>query len=74
MGNGATVQFLGVEVVRESDLALCCRITGRDYWIAPDRLLEGSSIAHFGDRGVVVLARQFAQDRGLLLSQSRPLR
>jgi hypothetical protein len=74
MGNGATVQFLGVEVVRESDLALCCRITGRDYWIAPDRLLEGSSIAHFGDRGVVVLARQFAQDRGLLLGQSRPLR
>jgi hypothetical protein len=73
MANGVAVQFLGVEVVRESDLALCCRITGRDYWIAPDRLLDGSSVTHFGDRGVVVLARQFAEDRGLLLGPSRPL-
>jgi hypothetical protein len=72
MARGATVQFLGVEVVRESDLALCCRITGRDYWIARDHLLDGSSVAHFGDRGVVVLARQFAEDRGALLGQSSP--
>jgi hypothetical protein len=40
MGIGATVEFRGVEVVSESDLALCCRITGRDHWIAPDRLSE----------------------------------
>jgi hypothetical protein len=28
MGMGATVRFEGAEVVRESALALCCRIMG----------------------------------------------
>jgi hypothetical protein len=73
MGIGATVEFQGVKVVAESDLALCCRITGRDHWIAAHRLLEGSSVAHFGDRGTMILARQFAEDRGLLLGRPRPL-
>ena len=59
-------------MVRESDLALCCRITGWDYWIAPDRLIEGSSVAHFGDRGIIIVARQFAEDRGLLLGRTCP--
>lgn len=74
MGVGATVRFESVVIVAESTLALCCHITGRDHWIAPDRLLYGSSIAHFGDRGVIVLARQFAEDRGLLSGRSSPLR
>ena len=74
MGMGATVRFEDAVVVRESALALCCRIMGRDHWIAPDRLLDGSSVAHFGDRGVIVLTRQFAEDRGLLLGPSRSLR
>ena len=73
MDSGGTVRFQGVEVVRESDLALCCCIKGRDYWIAPDRVLAGSSVAHFGDRGTMVLATQFAEDQGLLLGRSRPL-
>ena len=71
--DAATVCFEEVEVIRESDLALCCRIAGRDYWIAPDRILSGSTVAHFGDRGKIVLARRFAADRGLLLGRSRPL-
>ena len=73
MANGATVEFQGVEVVAESDLALCCRITGRDHWIAPHRLLDGSRIAHFGDRGSVILERAFAEDGGLLLGRPGPL-
>jgi hypothetical protein len=72
MGVGATIEFQGVEVVRESDLALCCRITGRDYWITPDRLIEGSSVAHFGDRGIIIVARQFAEDQGMLPGRSHP--
>ncbi len=39
MDAGATVEFRGVEIVRESTLAVCCRIREREYWIAPDRLL-----------------------------------
>ncbi len=73
MSSAATVEFQGVKVVAESELAFCCRITGRDHWISPQRLLEGSSVAHFGDRGIVIVARQFAEDRGPLLGQFPPL-
>jgi hypothetical protein len=51
MGIGATVEFPAVKVVRESDLRLCCRITGRNHWIARDRVLSRSSVVHFGHRG-----------------------
>ena len=74
MGIGATVEFQGVEVVSESTLALCCHIGGRDYWIAQEHLLEGSSVAHFADRGSMVVTREFAEERGLLRDRSRPLR
>jgi hypothetical protein len=47
---------------------------GRDYWIAPDRLLAGSTVARFGDRGVVVVGRQFAEDEGLVVNAFRPVR
>lgn len=73
MGVGVTVEFQGVEVVSESDLALCCRIRGRDYWIAQEHLLQGSSVAHFADRGIIILTRAFAEERGLLRDRSRPL-
>ena len=66
MGIGATVELQNVKVVAESVLGLCCRITGRDHWIAPHRLLAGSTVAHFGDRGIIVVARQFAEERALL--------
>ena len=71
MSTAATVEFQGVKVVAESALALCCHIMGRDRWIPPHHLQEGSSVAHFGDRGIVVVSRQFAEDRGLLLGPSR---
>jgi hypothetical protein len=63
---GATVELQNVKVVAESVLGLCCRITGRDHWIARHRLLTGSTVVHFGDRGILVVARQFAEERSLL--------
>ena len=72
-GIATTVEFQGVKVVAESERALCCRIAGRDHWIASDRLLEGSSVAHFGDRGTVVVTSEFAEDEGLLKSPFPPL-
>ena len=74
MGVEGTVRFKSVEIIGESTLGLCCRIEGRDHWIAPDRLLDGSDIAHFGDRGIIVLARMFAEAQGLLRGRSHPLR
>ncbi len=73
MGVGATVELKDVTVVAESELGLCCRIMGRDHWITAHNLLNGSSITHFGDRGILIVARQFAEDGGLLLSRF-PLR
>jgi hypothetical protein len=73
MGVGVNVEFRGVKVVRESDLALCCHIRGRDYWIGREHLLNGSTVAHFADWGTVLVTRQFAEARGLLRDRSRPL-
>jgi len=67
MSTAATVEFEGVKIVAESALGLCCRIAGRDHWIPPHNLQQGSSVAHFSDRGTIVVPRQFADDRGLLL-------
>ena len=72
-GVAATVEFQGVKVVAESERALCCRIAGRDHWIPPGRFLEGTSVAHFGDRGAVVVTSEFAGIQGLLLNQFPPL-
>ena len=65
MNVAATVEFQGVKVIAESERALCCRIMWRDHWIPPHNLLEGSTVAHFGDRGVLVVSRQFAEDEGM---------
>jgi hypothetical protein len=73
MSAAVTIELHGVTVVAESEFALCCQITGRDHWIPAHRLLKGSSVAHFGDRGSIVLARQFAEECGLLLERFRPL-
>ena len=70
---GTTVHFRDVSVVAESELALCCRITGRNYWLDHAHLLEGSTVAHFGDHGIIVLTSQFAEERGLLLGRGAPL-
>ena len=72
-GIAPTVEFEGVKVVAESDRALCCRIAGRDHWIAPGRFLEGTSVAHFGDRGRVVVTSEFADTQGLFLNSFPPL-
>ena len=66
MGIGAAVELQNVKVVAESVLGLCCRIAGRDHWIALHRLLAGSTVAHFGDRGSIVVAREFANEKALV--------
>ena len=71
MGIGETIEFRGVKIVKESDLAVCFRIAGQDHWIARERIMSGSSVVSFGDRGTVVLERQFAEDRGLPLARFR---
>ena len=71
IGEAETIEFRSVKIVRESDLAVCCRIAGQDHWIAREWVLSGSSVVSFGDRGTLVLKRQFAEDRGLLRTRLR---
>jgi len=66
IGETETIEFRSVKIVSESDLAVCYCIAGQDHWIARERVLSGSSVVSFGDRGTLVLTRQFAEDRGLL--------
>jgi hypothetical protein len=73
VSSAITIEFQDVKIVAESALGLCCRIVGRDHWIASRHLLEGTSVAHFGDRGTVVLTSEFARKQGLLLSAFPPL-
>jgi hypothetical protein len=55
----------GVEVVRESDAALLCRIEGHERWIPRDKLCDGTTIRKKGDTGTLVVPRQFAVEWGL---------
>jgi hypothetical protein len=60
------VEFVGVEVLDEDDLVLLCRVGRRRHWFGVDRLQPGTTVAHRGDRGLLVLDRQFARERGLI--------
>jgi hypothetical protein len=54
-----------VEVVRESDSSLLCRIEGHDRWIPTDKLRDGTTIRRRGDVGTLVVPRDFAVEWGL---------
>jgi len=60
------VQFTNVEVLEEDDCVLLCRVGGRRHWLGVGRLQPGTTVAHRGDRGVLVLDRQFALERQLI--------
>ena len=60
-----TVEIRDVTVMRQTDLALLCRIGNVHLWIAPTRLRPGSTVARQGDVGTLVLTHRFAVERGL---------
>jgi hypothetical protein len=54
-----------VEVLRESDSSLLCRIEGHDRLIPMEQLRDGTTIRRRGDVGTLVVARAFAAEWGL---------
>ena len=60
------VTLSGVQVVRESGVALLCRIEEHVRWIPREQLREGTTIHHVGDTGVLVVPRAFAVEWGLV--------
>jgi hypothetical protein len=61
-----TIEIRGVTVMLQSDLALLCRMGSQDRWIAPTQFQSGSTVAHQGDVGTIVLKRPFAVEQGLV--------
>ena len=59
------VRLTEVEVIKESDVSLFCRIEGHVRWIPRDKLCEGTTIQRTGDKGTLVVPRQFAVEWGL---------
>ena len=58
------VEFVGVQVLDEENLVLLCLIEGKRHWIGVGRAQLGSTVAHRGDRGRLVLEQQFAHGLG----------
>ena len=61
-----TIEIRGVTVMRQTDVALLCRMGNQHRWIAPTQLQPGSTVAHSGDVGTIVLKRPFAVEQGLV--------
>jgi len=66
-----TIEIRGVTVVRQTDVALLCRMANQHRWIAPTQLQRGSTVARQGDVGIIVLKRPFAVEHGLVPFQGR---
>ena len=65
IGHAPTVVFEDVAVLRETALAIICRIAGETHALALRRLQRGSTVKHAGDHGVLVLTQEFAAERGI---------
>jgi len=61
-----TIEIRAVTVMRETDLALLCRIGSQHRWIRSAQLLSGSTIARVGDVGTIFLGQPFAVEQGLV--------
>ena len=66
-----TIEIRGVTVMRQTDVALLCRMGNQHRWIAPTQFQPGSTVARQGDVGIIVLKRPFAVEHGLVPFQGR---
>ena len=69
MQNEDTIEIRGVTVMRQTDVALLCRMGNQHRWIAPIQLQPGSTVARQGDVGIIVLKRPYAVEHGLVSYQ-----
>jgi hypothetical protein len=65
MSHGALARFSSVEVVADGSSALLCIVGIRHVWVPVDEIRYGTKVAKLGDRGVLVVTRQFARNAGL---------
>ncbi len=68
-----TIEIRGATVMRQTDVALLCRMGNQHRWIASTQLQAGSTVACKGDVGIIVLKRPFAVEQGLVPFQGQGL-
>lgn len=66
MGRGETVIFDGVEAIKETGLALLCRIDGAEVWMPKSQIADDSQVTEEGDHGVLVVTEWIAIEKGLV--------
>jgi hypothetical protein len=59
------VKVANVHIIRDTDVALLCRIGGVVRFIPQNELRPGS-VAHAGDEGDLVITRRLAVELGLI--------
>jgi len=58
-------EFEDVVAVKETKLALLCRIDGRERWIPLSQIDDDSEVWKEGDEGKLVISMWFAEKEGL---------
>ena len=61
-GGRSVACFTGVEVVAEGSAALLCIVGVQRVWVPVDKIRDGTEVAKLGDRGALVVSRQFARN------------
>ena len=65
MDGSDRVTFDNVEVASDG-IILSCLVGKKVVWVPPRRMLPGTTVAHRGDRGRLVLSREVALNLGLI--------
>jgi|SoiMethySBSTD1v2_1073268.scaffolds.fasta_scaffold5118883_1 hypothetical protein len=61
-----SAEFLKVECVKETELALLCVIDGDEVWIPKSQVMDDSEVNAEGDEGTLVVTEWFAVKEGLV--------
>jgi len=65
------IELDNVEVVRDTERILTCRVGTKDVGVPRRRMLPGTTIARRGDRGRLILTRELALNLGVFFEQGR---
>lgn len=61
-----TVSFNNVTVIRETKLAILCKIDGKEEWIAKSQIDEDSEVYEKGTEGELIISKWLATEKGLV--------
>lgn len=61
-----TATFTNVVALRESDLALLCRVDGQEVWIPKSQIHEDSDVRSVHDKGELIVSEWIATEKGLV--------